>query len=92
MKRLERLRNLNAPSVIIEGVEEIITQVYFQIENKQYGKMSDPVYKKYRKSYHDKENEWMKSDEREKLIEEIQQYNEMQWEKIKGGNRPGLES
>lgn len=85
-KRLERLKELRTPSDIIEDMEETIKQIYFQIQNKEYGLMSDPVYKKYRESYYKKENAWENSDELHKLLEEIGQYNEIQWRKIDNGS------
>jgi HD-GYP domain-containing protein (c-di-GMP phosphodiesterase class II) len=85
LKKLKRHKELRAPSVLIEANEEEVKEIYFQIQNKEYGSMSDPVYKKYRKSYYEKDNAWENSDELDKLLEEIEQYDELEWEKVENG-------
>jgi hypothetical protein len=81
--RKEKLVKLNAPKEMLEAADSEAVALYRDIQNKNYGSMSDPVYKKYLDSYYAKENEWHNSKEKEKISNEIYAYNETQYYKFK---------
>jgi hypothetical protein len=74
---------LKAPAILIENAEEQIIELYQQIQNKNYGKLSDPVYKKYREAYEQKEKDWNQSVKLETLLKDIYEYNEFEYNKFK---------
>jgi len=80
---------LKAPAILIENAEEQIIELYQQIQNKNYGKMSDPVYKKYRDAYEQKERDWIESDILKTLVDELYAYNESKYNNIKLQSRNG---
>jgi hypothetical protein len=74
---------LKAPAILIENAEEQIIELYQQIQNKNYGKLSDPVYKKYREVYEQKERDWLDSEILKTLEDKIYEYNESEYNNIK---------
>ena len=83
--RRERLVALKAPKEILEGEDSITVELYRDIQSKNYGSMSDPVYKKYLEAYCKKENDWNNSEEKETLLDSIYSYNEAEYNKVKHG-------
>lgn len=83
--RRERLVELKAPKEILEGEDSITVELYRDIQNKNYGSMSDPVYKKYLEAYCEKENAWHNSKEKETLLDSIYSYNEAEYNKVRHG-------
>jgi len=77
LKEKTALENLKAPAILIENAEENIIELYQAIQNKQYGLLSDTVYKKYRNAYFAKEEAWHQSTEKDTLLNEIYSYNEV---------------
>ena len=49
---------MNAPKSLVDVAEENIIELYQDIQNKNYGSKSDPVYKQYLEAYQKKENDW----------------------------------
>jgi hypothetical protein len=83
LKQKSRMVELGAPESLIEHKDQRIVEIYNKIQNKKYGKLSDPVYKKYRESYYNRSREWNDSPVRSKLLNEICAYNEAEYNKIK---------
>lgn len=79
----EKLLKMGAPPTLVNIEDEIIVKAYNDIQTKNYGILSDLVYKKYRVSFFDKLSEWENSNERIKLCNEIYSYNEDIYNKIK---------
>jgi hypothetical protein len=79
----QHLEKLKAPKSLIDVAEENIIDLYQDIQNKKYGSMSDPVYKKYREAYFARENDWHNSQEKEQVLSKIYTYNEHEYNKIK---------
>jgi hypothetical protein len=88
VSRRERLVALKAPKEILEGEDSLTVELYRDIKNKNYGSMSDPVYKQYLEAYCKKENDWHHSKEKETLLNEIYAYNELEYNKFKKQNTP----
>jgi len=83
ISRSEKLVALKAPKEILQGENKVTMQIYKDIENKNYGSLSDPVYKKYLEAYCQRENQWHNSDVKENLLNEIYTYNEVEYNKFK---------
>jgi len=81
--RRERLVALKAPKEVLEGEDSVTVQLHRDIKNKNYGVLSDPVYKKYLEAYCQRENEWHNSKEKEIVLKEIYAYNETEYNKFK---------
>jgi hypothetical protein len=75
--------DLKAPNIILDDLDNQIVNIYQKIQNKDYGKSSDSVYKKYRESYEQKQDDWFQSEKLETLINEICAYNESEYHKFK---------
>jgi len=81
--RRERLVALKAPKEILQGEDSVTVKLYRDINNKNYGSMSDPVYKQYLEAYCKKENDWHNSKEKETILQEIYSYNETEYNNFK---------
>jgi hypothetical protein len=81
--RRERLVALKAPKEILQGEDSVTVKLYRDINNKNYGSMSDPVYKQYLEAYCKKENDWTGSKELETILNEIYSYNEAEYNNFK---------
>ena len=69
--------------MLIDVAEENIIELYQDIQNKNYGSASDPVYKQYLEAYNKKENAWHSSKEKETILKEIASYNETEYNNFK---------
>jgi hypothetical protein len=85
VSRRERLVALKAPKEILQGEDRVTVKLYRDIQNKNYGSTSDPVYKQYLEAYCKKENDWHNSKEKETLLDSIYSYNEAEYNKVKYG-------
>lgn len=83
LKQKKRLEEMEAPKTLIDVAEENVIELYQDIQNKNYGSMSDPVYKQYLKAYYKKENAWHSSKEKETILNEIYSYNETEYNNFK---------
>jgi len=83
VSRREKLVMLKAPKAVLEGEDSLTVELYRDIKNKNYGSMSDPVYKQYLEAYCKKENDWHHSKEKETLLNEIYAYNEAEYSNFK---------
>ena len=83
LKQKKRLEELKAPKMLIDVAEENIIELYQDIQNKNYGSASDPVYKQYLEAYNKKENAWHSSKEKETILKEIASYNETEYNNFK---------
>ena len=83
ISRSEKLVALKAPKEILQGENRVTMQLYKAIENKDYGSLSDPEYKKYRDAYFTRDSDWHKSDVKDNLLKEIYSYNETEYNKFK---------
>lgn len=80
--RIKSLKLLGTPKELLVNEEEIASDLYFKIQNKQYAKAKDPVYKIYKKQRDLKKKQWYSSEEFINLTNEIYEYNKKQFEKI----------
>jgi hypothetical protein len=83
LNQKKKLEELNAPKSLLDVAEENIIELYQDIQNKNYGSESDPVYKQYLEAYRKKENDWHDSNEKETALNEIYAYNEAEYNKFK---------
>ena len=83
LNQKKKLEELNAPKSLVDVAEENIIELYQDIQNKNYGSKSDPVYKQYLEAYQKKENDWHNSKEKETTLNEIYAYNEAEYNKFK---------
>jgi hypothetical protein len=81
-KSREHMVKLRVPKKILDGQDNVIVEIYKDIQNKNYGSMSDKVYKSYREAYYTRLNDWIGSDEKDKILKEIFEYNENEYNKI----------
>lgn len=81
--RIKRLRELKAPKTILEYEEAIAQDLDTKIRQKDYGRLNDPAYKKYRKAYDERVNQWHKSDNRDAILDNIFAYNEQKYAEAK---------
>jgi hypothetical protein len=82
-KNREHMVKLRVPKEILDGQDNIMVEIYKNIQNKNYGSMSDKVYKSYREAYYTRLNDWIGSDEKDKILQEIYKYNENEYNKFK---------
>jgi hypothetical protein len=81
--RRERLVELKAPKEVLQEQDSFTVKLYRDIKNKNYGSISDPVYKQYLEAYCKKENDWHHSKEKETILNEIYSYNEIEYNNFK---------
>jgi len=86
--RIKRLRELKAPKTILEYEEAIAQDLDTKIRQKDYGRNNDSAYKKYRKAYDDRVNQWQDSDDRDAILEAIFAYNEQKYAEAKEKHQP----
>ena len=82
LQRIRNLKEMKTPKELFADLEEIASELYFKIQNKQYAKAKDPVYKIYKKQRDLKTKQWFSSEEFINLTNEIYEYNKKQFEKI----------
>ena len=83
LRQKKSLEDMQAPKTLTDVAEENLIELYQDIQNKNYGSMSDPVYKKYREAYYTKKDSWKESTTFNKLLDEIYAYNEVEYNKFK---------
>lgn len=84
LKRKERMLELNAPKIIIENENNLITELYFKIKNKKFISLNDPVQSKYRKEYNRRKEAFYISSEYLTLRKKIYDYNITKWNESVG--------
>ena len=67
---------------LLKLLNEDIVEIYNSIQNKDYAKVSDPVYQKYVAARNRKLDQWYES-EVDKVCKPIFEYNEAEYNKIK---------
>jgi TPP-dependent 2-oxoacid decarboxylase len=83
LQQKKRLEEMRAPKTLTDVAEENVIELYQDIQNKNYGSMSDPVYKQYLEAYCKKENDWHQSKDKETTLNEIYAYNEVEYNNFK---------
>lgn len=78
-----KLSEMGAPKESIEKIDSEIVNVYNLIKSKQFQDPKDINYKNYCKNRNKLEKDWLMSNEYSSLISEIQQFNEIEYNKLK---------
>lgn len=82
LKRKVRLIELNAPKIIIETEDMLITELHFKMKNKKFATLKDPAQSKYRAEYNNRKDSFYKSSEYIDLRKEIYSYNVARFDEI----------
>lgn len=75
-KKVQRLKELRAPDIIIENEEMLIDEIQISIANKEFLAHTDKEGILYKKLYEQHEILFYSSKERKELLQEIYKYNE----------------